>query len=108
MELAGRLGERVTIEHWQDSRNGAGLSDGAWVVDAVVPAHVALDTSVNSDAIMGDAERTASRLRVTLRAPQRLGVTSRLWWRGERLTVLGVARDPAAPDRLVARCRSAG
>ncbi|WP_416909129.1 MAG: head-tail adaptor protein [Polymorphobacter sp.] len=108
MELAGRLSERVTIEHWQESRDAAGLSDGAWVVDGVVPAHVALDAAVNGDAVMGDAERTVARLRVTLRAPQRLGVTSRLWWRGERLTVLGVVRDPEQPDRLVARCRSAG
>lgn len=107
-ELAGRLSERVTIEQWQESRDAAGLSDGAWVVDAVVPAHVALERPANSDFLMGDAERTVSRWRVTLRVPLALAVTSRLWWRGERLTVLGVERDPAWPDRLVARCRSAG
>lgn len=107
-ELAGSLRETVTIEQWQEQRDASGLADGGWVVDAVVAAEVALERAVSADFLMGDAERTVSRWRVTMRAPQRLGVTSRLWWRGERLTVLGVERDPAKPDRLVARCRSAG
>ncbi len=107
-ELAGRLRERVTIEQWQESRDAAGLATGNWAVAAVAFAHVALDRPVNTDFLVGDAEQTASRWRVTFRAPLAVSVTSRLWWRGERLTVLAVERDPATPDRLMVRCRSAG
>lgn len=104
-ELAGRLRERVTIEQWRESRDAAGLAAGAWEIDGVVAAQMALDRPVNADLLVGDAEQTAARWRVTLRAPVAVGVTSRLWWRGERLTVLAVERDPATPDRLVVRCR---
>ncbi len=113
-ELAGLLIERVILEEWRESRDSAGLSIGAWEPRGSLAAAVALEpaSAVNTAPLSGDALRTVARWRVTLRAPGPgsavPGLASRLWWRGERLKVLAVERDPASPDRLVLRCRSDG
>ncbi|WP_439532095.1 phage head completion protein [Polymorphobacter sp.] len=112
-ELAGRLRERVTIEEWVEARDAAGLDAGHWAVRATAPAAVEAERLTAADARPGgEALRPAARLRVTLRAPGAggfaVGLTSRLWWRGERLTVLAVERDPLRGETLVLRCRSAG
>jgi head-tail adaptor len=106
-ELAGRMAERVVIEHWQDARGDDALATGGWVTGASVAAAVAAERGADM-APAGDALRGFSRWRVTLRAPVTVGLTSRLWWRGERLEVLAVERDLALPDRVVLRCRSRG
>ena len=108
-ELAGRLREQVTLEHWVTARDEAGLDAGHWAVSDTVAAAVEPERLLVADGRgEGEALRTVSRWRVTLRAPLAVGVTTRLWWRGERLTVLAVQRDPARPEQLVLRCRSAG
>jgi len=108
-ELAGRLRERVTIEEWVEARDAAGLDAGHWAVRTSVPAAVEAEQRLAADARPGgEAVRQMARLRVTVRGPVEVGLTSRLWWRGERLTVLAVERDPLRPEIIVLRCRSAG
>ncbi len=106
-ELAGRMAERVVIEHWQDARGDDALAAGGWVAGGSAAAAVAAERGADA-APTGDALRGFARWRVTLRTPVTMGLTSRLWWRGERLEVLAVERDPALPDRVVVRCRSRG
>jgi head-tail adaptor len=108
-ELAGRLRERVTIEEWVEARDAAGLDAGHWAVRATLAAAVEAERLTAADTQPdGEARRQRARLRVTLRGPADVGLTSRLWWRGERLTVLAVERDPVREQTVVLRCRSAG
>lgn len=102
-ELAGLLRERVVIEHWQAARDDAGADAGSWQVAG--PAWAAIMPDAAGEAVAGEARRSGPDWRVTLRADARIGLTSRLWWRGEVLTVRAVTRDPRTPDRLVLRCR---
>lgn len=109
LELAGRLRERVTLEQWVTVRDAAGLDAGHWAVSGTVAAAVEPERAMAAEGrSAGEALRSVARWRVTLRAPLSVGLTSRLWWRGERLTVLAVERDPARPELLVVRCRSTG
>jgi head-tail adaptor len=108
-ELAGRLRERVMLEQWIPARDAAGLDAGHWAAAGTVAALVEPERGLVADGRgQGEALRSMARWRVTLRAPVDVRLTSRLWWRGERLTVLAVERDPARPEVLVVRCRSAG
>jgi len=102
-ELTGTLTERVAIEHFVDSRDASGASAGRWQVATSAWAAIVPDGQGGSD---GEARRSARRWRVTLRAPTRVGLLSRLIWRGEWLAVLAVETDPRTPDRVTLRCEA--
>lgn len=102
-ELAGLLRERVVVEHWREARDAAGSDAGAW--EGAGPAWAAIVPDGAGEPVLGAARRSGQGWRVTLRADARLGLASRLWWRGEVLSVRAVERDPRLPDRVVLRCR---
>jgi head-tail adaptor len=106
-ELAGRMTERVVLERWQDARDVHGLAVGEWQMVETREAAVMAER-VPDAGVAGDALHAVARWRVVLRAPAEVGLRWRLWWRGERLAVLSVLRDPAFPDRVELRCRSDG
>jgi head-tail adaptor len=102
-ELTGTLTERVAIEHFVDSRDASGASNGHWQAAASAWAAVVPDGPAGrSDAAL----RSTRRWRVTLRAPSPVGLLSRLIWRGEWLAVLAVEADPRLPDRVTLRCEA--
>jgi len=108
-ELAGHLRERVTLEDWVSARDEVGADAGQWALSGSFAAAVEAERgSLRDRQADGEALRSVSRWRVTLRAPVDVRLTTRLWWRGERLTVLAVERDPLLAEMLVLRCRSAG
>ncbi|WP_310497466.1 head-tail adaptor protein [Sandarakinorhabdus sp.] len=103
-EMAGGLRERVVMEHWREARDAAGTAAGSWI--SAGPAFAAITPDAGTAAALGEARRSGRRWRVTMREDARLGLTSRLWWRGETLIVLLAERDPRLPDRVVLRCEA--
>lgn len=99
-DFAGALSERVIIEQWLAARDEAAADVGGWGAAEAVAAAVLAD---GGGAVEGEARRTRRRWRVVLRAGPRVGLTSRLLWRGRVLRVLAVEEDPALPDRLTLR-----
>ena len=102
-ELSGALKERVAIETFVDLRDAAGAGIGHWAPAGSAWAAVIPDGAGGPE---GEARRSRRRWRVVLRAPAAVGLTSRLVWRGQWLTVLSVADDPRAPDRIELRCEA--
>jgi|APFEC2959095136_1045048.scaffolds.fasta_scaffold00092_17 head-tail adaptor len=100
-ELSGALKERVAIETFVDARDAAGASVGFWAAAGSAWALVSPDGAGGAE---GEARRSRRRWRVILRAPVRIGLTSRLVWRGQWLSVLSVLDDPRRPDRVELRC----
>lgn len=100
-ELSGALTERVGIETFVDARDAAGACIGHWVAAGSAWAIVAAD---GAGGVEGEARRSRRRWRVTLRAPVAVGMTSRLVWRGQWLSVLSIDDDPRRPDRVELRC----
>lgn len=113
-EWAGTLVERVAIERFVDSRDDAGASVGQWQGAGSAWAAIVADNPGGAQGgavggTLGEARRSRRRWRVTLRAPMReaaIGLTSRLVWRGEWLSVLAVETDPLRPDRVTLRCEA--
>lgn len=102
-DLTGGLRERVAIETWIDARDDAGATAGFWQPQARVYAAIVPDIGTARN-IEGEARRSTRRWRVTLRRPLDAGLTSRLIWGSQILSVLAVEDDPRQPDRLVLRC----
>lgn len=100
-ELSGALNERVGIETFVDARDAAGACVGHWAAAGSAWAVVAPDGAGGAE---GEARRSRRRWRVVLRAPADVGLTSRLVWRGQWLSVLSVLDDPRRPDRVELRC----
>ena len=107
IELSGTLRERVGIETFVDARDAAGACVGHWAAAGSAWAVVAPETNSGREGLRGaegEARRSRRRWRVTLRTPVTVGLTSRLVWRGQWLSVLSVVDDPRRPDRLELRC----
>lgn len=102
-ELAGTMVERVAIERFVEARDDAGSAVGEWRGEGSAWAAIVPD---GAGASLGEARRSRRRWRVTLRGAAAVGLTSRLVWRGEWLSVLAVERDPRRVDRVVLRCEA--
>ena len=102
-ELTGTLTEIVAIDQFVDSRDPSGASAGTWQAAGSAWAAVVPDGRGSSE---GEARRSRRRWRITVRAPTRAQLTSRIIWRGEWLTVLAVENDPRWPDRVTLRCEA--
>lgn len=108
-EWAGTLVERVAIERFVDDRDDAGASVGQWQGAGAAWAAIVPDGGNGGrGGSEGEARRSRSRWRVTMRAPGGAGIdlTSRLVWRGHWLAVLSVETDPRRPDRVSLRCEA--
>ena len=103
-EWAGALSERMGLEHWLPERDAAGADVGRWQAAGAVQA--AVSAVAGGEAVRGDARVSGRRWRVRLRARADVAITSRLLWRGERLVILQLLRDPGTPDRLELLCES--
>lgn len=102
-ELAGTLVERVAIERFVEARDDSGSAVGEWRGAGSAWASIVPDGGGGSQ---GEARRSRRRWRVTLRGGGAVGLTSRLVWRGEWLSVLAVESDPRRADRVVLRCEA--
>ncbi len=102
-EVAGALDQRVVIERWQGSRDGAGDDVGQWQAVERVFAAVARDGDARGQAA-GDAARSGRRWRVRLRTRDDLDLAVRIIWRDQILAVRGIDRDPGAPGIVTLWC----
>lgn len=102
-ELTGLLTEIVAIDQFVDSRDTSGSATGNWQAAGYAWAAVVPDGRGFNE---GEARRSRRRWRLTLRAPCRAVLTSRIIWRGEWLTVIAVESDPRWPDRVTLRCEA--
>lgn len=102
-EVAGALDQRVLIERWQGSRDGAGDDVGQWQAVERVFADVIRDGDPRP-AAAGDAARSGRRWRVRLRDRDDLDLSVRIIWRDQILAVRAVDRDPAAADIVTLWC----
>lgn len=102
-ELTGILTEIVAIDRYVDSRDASGASTGRWLDAGSAWAAVEPDGWAKPD---GESRRSRRRWRITVRAPTRAELTSRVIWRGDWLNVLAIEADPRTPDRVTLRCEA--
>ena len=102
-ELTGFLTEIIAIDRFVESRDGSGASAGAWLAAGSAWAAVVPDGRGGSE---GEARRSRRRWRITVRAPTRAELTSRVIWRGDWLNVLAIEGDPRTPDRVTLLCEA--
>lgn len=102
-EQAGALDERVTLELWQSVRGEAGDDVGAWQRLDTAYAAIAPDGGPPA-ARTGEVLRSGRRWRVQLRDRAELGLTLRLRWRDQILSVRAVERDPRGQQLTTLWC----
>lgn len=102
-ELTGILTEIIAIDRFVDSRDASGAGVGQWLAAGSAWAAVVPD---GRGASIGDARRSRRRWRITVRAPTRAELTSRVIWRGDWLNVLAIEDDPRTPDRVTLLCEA--
>ncbi|WP_156254369.1 phage head completion protein [Sandarakinorhabdus oryzae] len=102
-EQAGALDERVTIERWQAARDAAADDVGRWMVVETVFAQVNRDGAA-ARQVAGEAVRSDRRWQVVLRDRDDLGLTVRLRWRDQILTVRVIDREPRRRDFATLWC----
>ncbi len=102
-EFAGALRERVGIERRLDARDAMARGANRWMCDGAAWAAVAPLTP--ADLTQADALSALPRWQVTMRNRPRLGVWTRLIWRGRYLAVRALIADPRDPDRIVMTCQ---
>jgi head-tail adaptor len=102
-ELTGILTEIIAIDRFVDSRDASGASIGQWLAAGSAWAAVVPDGRGSRD---GEARRSRRRWRITVRAPTRAELTSRVIWRGDWLNVLAIEDDPRTPDRVTLLCEA--
>lgn len=97
--FAGRLRERVTVLRAATTRDAIGAATGDW--EEIGTMWAAVSPAGSGPVEAGGARAAMPVWRVELRAGD-LAVGDRIGWRGRVLTVRGLTRDPATPDRMMA------
>lgn len=100
-EFAGTLRERVAIGTVgaQDATGGAG--------DPVfgAPLWASIEAEKPLPGIAGERRAAPARYLIAMRG-EGARVGDHLQWRGERLVVIAVTRDPLRPDRVLLRAEA--
>lgn len=101
-EFAGRLRERVRIEHRANGRDAIGGSNAGFTYDG--EAWAAVMPLIPADLTQAGTLSALPRWRVTMRKREGLSLSTRLTWRGRHLAVRALLSDPSEPAQLMLTC----
>ncbi len=97
-EFSGKLDQRVVLQQPVDAADGGGGQNRIWQDIAELWAHV-MPVVFDERRYAGHVA-TRERYHIWVRRDGDIALDARLIWRGQALSILAVADDPAAADRL--------